>query len=454
MVLLVSASSGLAQNISRAENGEERPLTRILFVFDASQSMMGRWQSDLKINKAREILSNVLDTLKNMENLEVALRVYGHQYNYPPKVCTDTRLEVPFGKDNINKIRDRLRILRPRGTSPIAKSLELTAGDFPDCDNCRNIIILITDGIEECDGDPCAVSDFLQQEGITLKPFVVGIGRNFEEAFNCVGTYFDASSEVQLGKALNAIISRAMNPTTMQVNLIDSYGRPTETNVNMSFYDHVSGKLKYNFIHTMNFLGLPDTMIIDPLITYDIVVHSVPPVKADSVFLNPGKHNIIPITVPQGYLELCMESTRGISRNLQCIIKRSGIPNTINVQEVGKREKYITGLYDIEVLSLPRININNVQINQDYTTKVEIPVPGIAVIQKNTRGYGSIYVEKEGKLEWVYNFREDVSHQETLILMPGTYRAVFRSKYIDRSMFTIEETFEVESGMSTNVRLF
>lgn len=455
ILLLICLGGPSYSQVRPNGNGEEdKPLTRILFLFDASQSMMGRWQSDLKINKAREILSNVLDTLKTMDNLEVALRVYGHQYNYPPKVCTDTKLEVPFGADNIAKIRDRLRSLRPRGTSPIAKSLELTAGDFPECDNCRNIIILITDGIEECEGDPCEVSRFLQKEGIALKPFVVGIGRNFEEAFDCVGTYFDASNEIQLGKALTAIISRAMNPTSMQVNLIDAYGRPTETNVNMSFYDHVSGKLKYNFIHTMNFLGLPDTLIVDPLVTYDIVVHTIPPVRADSVHLNPGKHNIIPMNTPQGYLELTTESTRGTTRNLQCIIKRSGIPSTINVQDVGMREKYITGTYDLEVLSLPRMLINDVEITQDYTTKVEIPVPGIAVIQKNTKGYGSLYVEKEGKLEWVYNFREDVSQQESLILMPGVYRAVFRSKYIDRSMFTIEKTFVVKSGISTNVKLF
>jgi Ca-activated chloride channel family protein len=434
--------------------GEEKTMTRILFLFDASQSMIGRWQSDLKINKAREILSSVLDTLNHMENLEVALRVYGHQHSYPPKVCTDTRLEVPFGPNNIDKIRSKLRTLHPKGTSPIAKSLELTASDFPECDNCRNIIILITDGIEECEGDPCEVSGRLQKQGITLRPFVVGIGKNFEEAFKCVGTYFDASNEVQLGKALTAIISRAMNQTTMQVNLIDAYGRPTETNVNMSFYDHISGRLKYNFVHTMNFLGLPDTLIVDPLVTYDIVIHTIPPVRADSVSLNPGKHNIIPVNTPQGYLELTTESSRGTSRNIPCIIRRSGMPATINVQDVGMREKYITGSYDVEVLSLPRLMIENVQVTQDYTTKVEIPLPGIAVIQKNTKGYGSLYVEKDGKLEWVYNFREDVAQQESLILMPGLYRAVFRSKYIDRSMFTIEKTFVVKSGTSTNVRLF
>jgi len=140
-------------------------------------------------------------------------------------------------------------------------------------------VILITDGIEECGGDPCAVSLDLQKKGIVLKPFIIGIGKNFRDQFECVGTYFDASNETQFRNALNIIISRSLNPTSVQVNLLDAYGKPTETNVNMTFYDHLSGLPKYNFIHSFNNKGLPDTLDIDPLITYDIVVHTIPPVQ-------------------------------------------------------------------------------------------------------------------------------------------------------------------------------
>jgi len=454
-ILLILSSHFTARGQGQdPEDKEPVILTRILFLFDGSQSMYARWQSDQKINIAREILSSVLDTLSRMKNLEVALRVYGHQHKYPPQVCDDTKLEVPFGKGNFKKITNRLQYIRPNGTSPIAYSLEQSAGDFPPCDNCRNIIVLITDGIEECGGDPCEVSRYLQQEGVVLKPFIIGIGRNFEEVFNCVGTYFDASSEVQFSQALNAVISRALNPTSIQVNLIDSYGRPTETNVAMSFYDHISGKLKYAFIHTMNVLGLPDTMIVDPLITYDLVIHTVPPVKADSIFITPGKHNIIPVNAPQGFLNLVTDTKGNLSKGLQCIVRRNGSRNTVNVQDFGSTQKYLTGVYDLEVLSLPRMEINDVQVTQNHTTSVEVPLPGIAVIQKNTKGFGGIYVEKEGRLEWVYSFREDQSQQESLILMPGSYHVIFRSRYVGRAMYTIDKPFEVKSGLTTNVKLF
>jgi Ca-activated chloride channel family protein len=415
--------------------------------------MYGRWQSDLKINMARNILAKVLDSLSTMDDLEVALRVYGHQYRYPPQVCTDTRLEVPFGRDNFGRIKNRLNSIVPKGTSPIAHSLELTARDFPPCDDCRNIVVLITDGIEECDGDPCEVSNKLQKEGVILKPFIVGIGKSFADAFDCVGDYFDAVNEVQFGQALNVVISRVMNPTTAQVNLLDAFGRPAESNINMTFYDNFTGMIRYNYIHTMNSRGLPDTLYIDPLITYDIVVHTIPPVRSDSVQLISGTHNIIPISVPQGFISLKLASQSSIFKDLKCIVRKEGNMETINVQGFGETEKYLTGAYHLEVLSLPRMYVDDVQVSQNQTTSVEIPTPGIAVIQKSTRGYGSLFVEKGEKLEWIYNFRDKQQTQESLVLMPGTYRAVFRSRYADRSIYTVEKRFTVKSGLTTNVKL-
>jgi len=452
ILLTISLSAAFGQGYNQEEE-KPPPLTRILFVLDGSQSMYGRWQSDIKMNIAQNLLSNLLDSLKAVENIQLALRVYGHQKTYPPQDCNDTRLVVPFANDNALRIKNQLRYIKPKGTTPIAFALEQSANDFPDCDNCRNIIILITDGLEECGGDPCAVSQDLQKKGIALKPFVIGIGRDFREAFDCVGTYYDASSEEQFGKALDLVISQALNSTTAQVNLIDAYNKPSETNVNMTFYDHVSGQIKYNFIQTMNSKGLPDTLLIDPLVTYDVVVHTLPPARVDSIKITPGQHTIIPVNTPQGRLRLKMEGTTLSSRNLQAIVRREGSMETINVQQFGQTESYIIGDYSLEILCLPRIYIDDINIAQSSTTTVEIPVPGIAVIQKTALGYGSLYVERDNELIWVYNFRENPL-QESLILQPGRYRVVFRAKYSSRAAFTIEKRFRITSGKTTNVKIF
>lgn len=429
------------------------PTTRILFVFDASQSMFGRWQSDMKINIAQKLLSKLIDSLKTKDNLEVALRVYGHQKQYPPQDCDDTKLEIPFAKDNFDKIKYKLRTLVPKGTTPIAASLERAADDFTPCENCRNIIVLITDGLEECGGDPCAVSQYLQKKGIVLKPFIIGIGKDYSAAFKCVGTYFDASSEQEFSKALNVVISQALNSTTAQVNLLDAYGDPTETNINMTFYDNLSGLEKYNFIHTMNNKGVPDTLRLDPLSVYNVVAHTIPPVEVDSITLTPGKHTIIPVDVPQGYLKLKISGPTVSNLNLSAVVRKKDKMETLNIQGFGQTEKYLTGKYDLEVLSMPRLYIDDVEISQSYTTTVEIPQPGIAVIQASANGYGSVYLMEKNELKWLYNLRENTM-QETLSLQPGTYKVVFRTKYATRSGFTVEKTFKVTSGSSTSVKLF
>jgi Ca-activated chloride channel family protein len=452
LLILFFLPLGLFAQKNGTTKGEE-PLSRILFVFDASQSMYARWQSDMRITIAKKLMINLLDSLSGYENLQLGLRVYGHQKNYPPADCYDTRLEVPFAPGNIPKIKAKIQDLVPRGTTPIAYALEQVVNDFPPCDNCRNIIILITDGIEECGGDPCAVSASLQKHGVTMKPFIIGIGRDFKEAFGCVGTYFDASSEFAFQKALNTVISQALNSTTMQVNLLDMSGKPSETNVNMTFYDHSSGKAKYNFIHTLNNKGLPDTLVVDPMLTYDVVIHTLPAVNIENLVLVPGEHYTASVNAPQGYLDLRVGSNDRIIKNLFAIVRQNGKAATLNVQNFGDNKKYLCGSYDLEILTLPRIYMNDVRINQGKTTTIDIPLPGIVVIRKSVNGFGSLYVERGDALEWIYDLRENIL-QETLVLQPGNYQVVYRSKNAERSMYTIENHFTVYPGGTSNVNLF
>lgn len=449
--LCVFAATTFAQQIK--PDKPKPKLTRILFIFDGSQSMYGRWQSDMKINIARKLLIEMLDSLKNAENLELALRVYGHQSPVPPQDCNDTKLEVPFAKDNISKIKDKLKSVVPKGTTPIARSLELCANDFPDCKDCRNIIILITDGIEECQGDPCAVSLALQKKGIILKPFVIGIGGSLDvSAFRCIGTVFDASNEKTFRTILNVVISQALNNTTAQVNLLDITGKPTETNVPMTFYDMFSGAIRYNFVHTLNARGIPDTLVIDPLSTYKLVVHTIPPVSKDSITLVAGKHTIIPLDAPQGQLALKVAG-RSDYKNLNAIVRKTGEMKTLNVQSFTQNTKYIVGNYDLEVLCLPRLIIKEVKISQSYTTSVEIPQPGLVSINTTVPGYGGIFVEENNELTLVYNLNENVT-MESLLLQPGNYRIIFRPKASWELLYSIEKTFKIESGKNITVKLY
>jgi Ca-activated chloride channel homolog len=442
----------LAQELTK-DKEKPKPITRILFVYDASQSMLGLWQSDRKISIASKLMSELLDSLRNVPDLQLGMRVYGHQKTYPPQDCDDSKLEIPLDFGNIDKIKNKLKTINPKGTTPIAATLEAAGNDFPSMDNVRNIIVLITDGLEECSGDPCAVSLALQKKGVILKPFIIGIGRNFSEAFDCVGTYYDATTEKDFSTALKVVISQALNSTTAQVNLLDSYGKPTETNVGMTFYDNFSGTIKYNFVHTMNDMGLPDTLVLDPLMAYNLVVHTIPQVEKDSIVITPGMHTIIAVNTPQGTLELKVGGRYPSIKNLNCIVRQKGEMKTLNVQTFDQKVKYLTGKYDLEVLSLPRLEIRDIDIKQSYTTTVEVPMPGIAVISNSMRGYGALYQEENNTLMWIYNLNED-GQPETLYMLPGKYRLIFRSKFSTHSIYTIDKSFKIESGVTTRVNYY
>jgi Ca-activated chloride channel family protein len=457
IILLVTCCFSLFTLLSLNSIAQEPVLTRILFIYDASNSMNGTWKkSGVKHQVAYKLLAQALDSLVGEPNLELALRAYGHtKYYKDGQDCEDTELLVPFSKSNTTSIKKAIKGISPKGTTLIAYSLEQSANDFPPCDNCRNVIILITDGIEECDGDPCAISLALQKKGIILKPFIIGIGLDveFANAFECIGTYYDAADEETFSTALNVVISQAMYSTTSQVNLLDENGLPSESNVNMTFYNSKTGAIDYNYIHTMNHRGNPDTIDLDPVPMYKMVVHTIPKIVKDSITITAGIHNIIAVDAPQGELELKVSNSSGQYKDLQAIVRLKKDMNTLNIQPFLSKEKYITGKYDIEILCLPRLYIDDVEISQSHVTTIEIPKPGIATVLANSYGYGSIYLEKNGKLEWVTNINSQ-SLRETYALQPGNYRIEFRTNSAKKSLFTIERTFEIKSGSSTSVKLF
>ena len=387
-----------------------------------------------------------------MPNVEMALRVYGHQSPVPPQDCSDTKLEVPFSPSNASRIRQKLKFINPKGTTPIARSLALAPDDFPPCGNCRNIILLITDGLEACDGDPCEVSRSLQKKGIILRPFVIGIGNDpgFRETFDCIGEYYDAPNKERYREALRVVITQALNATSAQVNLLDSQHRPSETDVNVIFYDRFSGVVRYNMIHTINSKGNPDTLSLDHLSTYDVLAQTIPPVRRDSVKLVTGRHNIIGLDTPQGYLLVKTNRGKALDKE-KILVRQAGRNTTINIHEMGDIGKYLVGNYDLEIPIYPLMLLEDVEIRQSYTTTVEIPAPGYVVFSAQQPGSGALYqLNREGDQLWVLNLQENRKSQG-YHLQPGSYRVIFRRKDLRSTDLTMVKDFNVSSGSTETI---
>jgi len=433
----------------------EAPTSRILFIFDASNSMAGQWDGERKIDLARDILFEMLDTLEQKDKVELGLRVYGHQSPVPPQDCSDTRLEVPFGPMNAYRIRETLNEIQPKGTTPIARSLAQAPEDFPPCGTCRNIIVLITDGIEACDGDPCQVSLELQKKGIILRPFVIGIGSDpgFKETFDCIGEYYDTPTQEEYREALKEVITQALNTTSAQVNLLDSQLRPRETDVNLTFSDRYTGIIHYYMIHTLNRFGNPDTLELDPMVTYDIGVQTIPPIRVDSVRLAAGRHNTISVNAAQGHLYIRTRRGNAYDRN-QVLVKRAGDHEIINTHEIGTVEKYLVGSYDLLIPIYPVMEIHGLEISQSNTTTVEIPAPGFVTFNMGQPGAGTLYqMNAPGEQIWVMNLREN-SRVQSYNLQPGSYRVVFRRDDHKSSSYSMVKDFTVKEGRPNTIKFF
>lgn len=179
----------------------------IYIIVDVSNSMWGELpDKSRKYEVAREVLANFLSG--EFSNHDLALRLYGHRSR---SSCTDTELAVPFGSPSnvARSMTDIVSNVVPHGKTPITLSLTEALKDFGER---SGEIILISDGIETCDADPCALVREWRNRDVSVRVHVVGLGLEEEAraAMQCIadaaGTeYHDANSAGDLGSSLRDI---------------------------------------------------------------------------------------------------------------------------------------------------------------------------------------------------------------------------------------------------------
>lgn len=176
-------------------------------VVDASRSMWGRMGGEPKMTVAKKILEDVSYWFP--EDLDLALRAYGNTSPSDNNNCADSTLLVPFGDSNRDPIRHAISGLKPLGQTPIAYSLNQAARDFGSLKSDR-ALILVTDGIESCGGNPVQAARELREQGIIVHLIGFGMGSAADEdaaslravAKASGGRYVTAGSAEELKEAL------------------------------------------------------------------------------------------------------------------------------------------------------------------------------------------------------------------------------------------------------------
>lgn len=441
-------------------HGQTPDKTRVLIILDCSHSMWDRWQSDSKIKVTQQVLLKFMDSVANQQNIDVALRVFGHLN----KNSYGTRLEVPFEKNNNYKIQSKIKTLVPNGDCTAASALSSSLNDFPIAasdlqanSQPRNIILIITDGMDDCDGNICDVARQVQLSGVIVQTFILGIGdkSDFKHSLDCAGKFIYVSNEEGYTETLYNIFRMSEEEARLVVRVNDELGHLYETNLPMAFYDSHTGVVKYSTIYSVDSRYQPDTLLVDPLVSYDITLFTTPKTTINNCTFSAGNTNSLDFTIRQGLLSLRFDGRR-TNYNVpqyQALIYSHSSKKLLANQTIGSQLLLLAGEYDIEILSTPPIRLDAVTVASSSATDLSIPTPGLAVINKpKAISTGSIFSLNNGILTPVCDLNPN-RQTERLTLMPGEYQLVIKPQNTTSYNSAKTMRFQIESGQTTNIDL-
>jgi len=168
---------------------------RLVFILDGSGSMWAELEGRTKIDVAKEVLSGLIKDLP--AGVDVGLVVYGHRSKGD---CRDVEEVVPVGPPDREGMIRKVQSIDPKGMTPIAYSVEVTAEKLRSLKGASTIL-LVSDGEETCKGDPCALVRKLRKGGLNFVMHVIGFSVSEKEKaqLECIanaggGRYFDAKS--------------------------------------------------------------------------------------------------------------------------------------------------------------------------------------------------------------------------------------------------------------------
>jgi len=188
----------------------------VQIVVDASRSMWGQIDGVSKMEIAKGTLEDVSYWLP--ADFDLALRAYGSTSASENNNCADSSLLVPFGERNRDSVRRAIAGLKPTGQTPIAYALNQAGRDFGLVQSDRTIV-LVSDGIESCGGDPVEAAYALRQQGIVVHLIGFGLGNAADEdtaslravASASGGRYVTASSAEELKAALAQTVATSFS---------------------------------------------------------------------------------------------------------------------------------------------------------------------------------------------------------------------------------------------------
>lgn len=183
--------------------------------------MWGQIDGEAKISIAKTVVGQVLDDLPKTRRL--GLVAYGHNREGD---CTDIEEIAPIGTER-DAIRRAVDGIDPKGKTPLSASVQFAAEKLHYTEN-KATVILVSEGRETCDLDPCAVGNALEQAGVDFTAHVIGfdvVEQSDQEQLQCLadntgGKYLNAGSAEELSRALEQTVAEVPLPEADQATLL------------------------------------------------------------------------------------------------------------------------------------------------------------------------------------------------------------------------------------------
>lgn len=201
LISSLSLLSGLAYGVDSEDK-------QTMIVFDASGSMWGQIDGQAKITTAQQVITDISGQFKSTD--AIGLMAYGHRRKGD---CDDIELLLPVSQNQTPALIQQVKAIKPKGKTPIGAALRM-ATDQLKISEQKAEVILISDGLETCQLDPCQVATEAEAMGIDFTAHVIGFGLSQDQGkqLSCVaditgGQYLAAEDAASLTSALNQVLT-------------------------------------------------------------------------------------------------------------------------------------------------------------------------------------------------------------------------------------------------------
>ncbi|MEL7489552.1 MAG: VWA domain-containing protein [Pseudomonadota bacterium] len=189
----------------------------VIMVLDGSGSMWGQVDGAPKIEIARGVIG---DLLKDWDpSIHLGLVAYGHREK---GACGDIETLADVGPVDADALMTKVNAINPVGKTPISASVRQAAEALKYTEE-KATVILISDGLETCDADPCALATELESKGIDFTAHVVGFDLTEEDqarlsclAENTGGQFISANSANDLTTAMTQTVATVKEASAPQ----------------------------------------------------------------------------------------------------------------------------------------------------------------------------------------------------------------------------------------------